>query len=213
MNEQLLNEMKVMIESSKADVIQSLTQEIKGLREIIIALQSRVDELEKANNILSQKSSHLQEDTVKLVMDEVDERRRRDNNIVIFGLAERTFGTLDERKESDAQNVVRLHSALGLSHVKAVSFHRLGRANAEAKRPLLVKFETINDRNLVLRHSSSLRTNSEFRRVFVHPDLTRMQQENWRILRAELHRRRDGGEDVMIYKNQIVPRKNHTDFS
>lgn len=55
----------------------------------------------------------------------------------------------------------------------------------------------------VLRSGRKLRSSTRFRRVFVAKDLTKLQQEEARNLRAELKRRRELGEDVVIFRNQV----------
>ena len=46
----------------------------------------------------------------------------------------------------------------------------------------------------------------EFRKVFIKPDLTPLQQSQEKALRFELKRRRDAGEDVILRRGKIVTR-------
>ena len=151
----------------------------------------------------------------ELIFDECEERRRRERNIVIFGLAEKPFGTLEERKKNDADQLTFLSEVLNLQQVDMHHFHRLGRGNslnAGVSRPLLVKLNSIADKVLFLKSSSTLKKFPQYRSVFIHPDLTRMQQNKRKQLRLELRGRRDRGEDVVISRNRVVNKKTSQGF-
>ena len=47
---------------------------------------------------------------------------------------------------------------------------------------------------------------SEFKNVFIHLDLTPVQQEEQRRNRLLLKERRDKGEDVVLYGGQVILR-------
>ena len=73
-------------------------------------------------------------------------------------------------------------------------------------RPLKVMFTDVRVRDQVLRTGKNLHS-SRFRSVFINKDLTPLQQTEQRTLTAELRRRRQGGEDVVIRGDKVVTRQ------
>ena len=53
---------------------------------------------------------------------------------------------------------------------------------------------------------------TSFKNLFIHSDLTSMQQEIERDLRKELKERREQGEDVVSYSGEVRPRQNVRGF-
>ena len=70
--------MKIMIEASQTTVIQSLSQEIQYLKNTVITLKNRVDELEKMYHLLTDILGLFIETMTELIFDECEERRRRE---------------------------------------------------------------------------------------------------------------------------------------
>ena len=58
----------------------------------------------------------------------------------------------------------------------------------------------------VLRSARKLKVSTSFRKVYVNPDRTPVQQAEHKNLRSELLSRRGKGEDVVIFKQSVVPR-------
>jgi len=61
-------------------------------------------------------------------------------------------------------------------------------------RPIRIKLENFKDRRKMLKKASSLRTDKDFERVYVVPDLTRQQQDLDRKLREKLNSFKQQGE-------------------
>ena len=90
--EAMLLEIKSQIESSKKEVINSLTGEIRKLKETIKDLSNRVVDLEEKYACL-QENQNVMEDRIT---NECAQRRIRENNFIVFGLKENVTGTVVE---------------------------------------------------------------------------------------------------------------------
>lgn len=202
----MLREIKTMIESSKNEVIQSLRDEIKNLKETIKLLTQRVEHLESVNANLNENNDALSNEMTDRIMGECDERRRRENNVVIFGIKERVTGTPTEREQHDREAVTEVTQALELSDSEIETVRRLGKpdTNRGGKRPLLVKLKTLDQKMKLVHRARLLRNTSIFKSVYVNPDLTPLQQIKRKELLLELRKRRANGEDVVISNNKVV---------
>ena len=209
----MLSEIKLLIEENRNEVIQTLKGEINSLKTFIATLTKRVDELEKANSALSEKYDDLIENMSDKILDECDQRKRRERNVVISGLDETVHGTVSERIEQDKDRVAEVFKELALPDMDIESVQRLGKpASSNGKRLLLVKLQTFDQKMRVLQQATALRNSSRFRRVYINPDLTPLQQSKRRELMAEIRRRRDNNEDVIIFRNRVVLRNSISHF-
>ena len=74
-------------------------------------------------------------------------------------------------------------------------------------RPLLVCFESAEDKNIVVSRSYLLCHHEKFQKVFVAPDRTQMEREKHKRLVTELKKRRSEGEpDLAIRNGSIIVR-------
>lgn len=147
-----------------------------------------------------------------VVLDEVEDRERRRNNIVLFGLPEQESGTAEARKEHDKGLLEEVFEALDCGEVEIDSFHRLGRVVEGKTRPVKAVLHTREGKTEVLRNSRSLRNTDKFKRVFVSNDKTKLQQSEWNNLRKELAERKEAGEDAIIYGGRVVLRNSISNF-
>ena len=68
----------------------------------------------------------------------MEDRRRRNQNVVLFDLTEHSYNLGSENKNADESDVNRICSELGLDNLKMVTSYRLWRRNDSRKRPLKV---------------------------------------------------------------------------
>ena len=107
-NESMMGEFKGIIEIGKAEIISSLSSEISQLRESVKTLSKRVEDLETTNATLRAKCKELSDVSLDKVLEECDQRKRRENNIVVSGVKEKLDGSVDARKYSDNEEVEKL---------------------------------------------------------------------------------------------------------
>lgn len=207
----LLSEIKVLIESSKNEVIDSLTSEITRLRDEIASLSQRVNNLEAENKVLKDSFEQMGDEMIEGMFKEYELRRKRETSVVVFGITEKTEGTLAEKKNHDFCKITDIFKELQVPETTIIHHHRLGRAT-DGKRPITLKLNSIDHRNKVLKAAFSLRNARNFSSVFIKPDLTPTQQDQRKRLLTELHNRRRNGEDVVIYRNKIVLKNSIKNF-
>ena len=57
---------------------------------------------------------------------EIEDRRRRDQNVVFFNLVEHSYSSDTENKDADERGVSKICSKLGLDNLKVMTSYRLG---------------------------------------------------------------------------------------
>ena len=187
-----------------------LSRKLDPICDSVADLNAQLKELSSSLVALNKKYSDLQcefRDKEEELYNEIQERHRRRKCIVISGLPEPVAGSPDERKAEDKDAILRVAQSCGadLSNMKELS--RIGKINGSRPRLLLVKCKDTRQKFDVLRLSKNLRKNSNFRNVYINPDLTVTERNRDRQLREELRQRRSKGEDVFIKHGKIVKRE------
>ena len=162
-----------------------LEEQLKTLKSDNSKMQSQVDQLSK-----QQRAQDAQLDSVKKAhssSEESEERGKRASKLIVTNLPEQEGEQLEG-------TVHRLCKALGKADVAVKSATRIGKPRTEAKladgvedtnpfaglqggRPVLVCFETVQDKHEVLKGRKNLRNSDEFKRVGLDDFLTKQQQE------------------------------------
>ena len=140
---------------------------------------------------------------------EIEERA---SNLVVYGLKESEKEEAKDRREEDDDKVREMADEIGVE-VKGkleVKF-RAGKKVEDGKpRPVIVKVEDDETRELLLKHARRLARNDDWKNVFISPDLTWKQREEAKKeekkLREEAERKneeaknggRTGGRWVVI---------------
>jgi hypothetical protein len=213
-----LDNIKILIENSKAEVIDSLKKivrdELKSLKEDISVLSSRVDKLENDNRLLfrgyedlsKQAKAHqaLDDGQIEEVVREIEQRYLRRENVIIRGLPEPESGSPAQRNAADIEHIHDIFSAMGLDKTMFKEANRLGRITHDRPRLLKVRCSDIESQREVLRRSRSLKDTDGYKSVYINKDLTVNEQKRYGLLRAELVRRRNDGEAVGIRNGRVV---------
>ena len=207
-----------------------LKDEFDELRSHLIQLESRITDIEKFSsssrkkleqhdndiNALRTSISEIENSRLDLsqqdVLDEMEERELRRDNIAVFGIFEKTNGSLSERIQHDQEEVEQLFETMELPGLPFVHTRRVGRTVTGKSRPLIVKLRSRLDKPFVLRNTRLLKSSDKFKRTYVSNDLTKRQQNDRRKLRQELKNRWDAGEDVVIYKGKVCSRDSVKNF-
>lgn len=220
-----LNDIKALIEKSREEILTSVQVETEKYGKIVQAISTRLDEVMKANEALMQRVNFLEsrvdylsnrkndpvlcEDTLR----EMQERHKRRKFIVISGLQECCSGSPEDRSLEDEEMVKTLASEIGIENLEVKDISRIG--SLQSRRPRLLRFKcsSVSTKLSLLRTSKNLRRCKGYERVYLNPDLTKLQQEQNRKLRHELEVRREAGERVVIRAGRIVEvkRGNHFD--
>ena len=213
-----LSDIKDLIESSKKELLKAVEQETEKLTNCINQLRLRVESLEKSNEALHQKNGQMEAEIEELKsercqeINELQERVFRQNNLIISGVAEKTEGSVQDRKAHDVSVCEKLCNELGIMG-DFEEITRIGR-NDTGPKPRLIRLrcKVMNMKQSILRNSKKLKDLPAYKGIFINPDRTRLQQKNDKALRDELKRRRGHGENVIISNNKIIDIKERLNF-
>ena len=211
-----LSEVQNLLDSTRTEIL----LELKGIKDFLTSLDSKIRSVEcTLRKVLDTQKQHDSEltkmkgDILSLkeeqsaIFDEMEERDRRKTNLILSGLPERSDGSVEERKKWDAEKVKSLFNSLsGLHHGTLASTFRIGKINSGKPRLLRVVCRDVDTKRALLQKAKDLRNMSDYKHVFINPDLTPVQQKADKLLREELKRRRASGEDVIIRRGKIVNR-------
>ena len=142
--------------------------------------------------------SKAKERDMEMKMKEVLEREKRRLNVVVMGLPE------ESEEEDRAKIGTIVNSLIEEVQIKFLVLGRIGK-KGEKPRPLRVKFENLEDKRRVLGRARNLKKTEGLDKVYVVPDLTKMQQDEDKKLRSEVKRLRENGEtNVKISKGAVI---------
>lgn len=209
-----VSEIKNLIEGSENRVIKILKDEIGELNSSITSLKLLLKDLEQKNNELEEKYDKV---TVELdllkkqnlrrdieLSSEIEDRTRRKLNVVVSGIPESS----NNPEQYDKEKCVEIFRKLDIAEDCITGVSRVGRRSDEnSPRLLRVKFESVTEKVTAVKNAKQLRKFPQFRKVFVNPDRTPLQQRFWRELLFEMRQRRDRGEDVVIFRDRVVRRR------
>jgi hypothetical protein len=198
---QLLQEFSKLLDSK----LDPLICELQTFKEKLKSFETRIVQLETVSGPGNEMSLSNEEQMMKIV-DEVHQVSLRKNNLIINGLQESENGSLQERETHDRVELTQLALALGVDDLKVSEVRRLGHSQSKKPRPLKIKCTDYEVKQKLLISGKCLRSHDKFKRTYVNPDMTRMQQSWNQKLRTELKRRRDNGEDVVIRGGTVVLR-------
>ena len=142
---------------------------------------------------------------------ELEDRRRRELNIVVFNLDEGSSTQNLENKISDEIAVVDIASQLGLQNLEIETSYRLGKRNKDTTRPLKIILKNRQQRKYLLEHSKDIRNNidKKYSRIIIVKDLT---QEQRKIKREKRESRNKQKQDNIRYNQPHTEEKQNMSF-
>jgi len=180
-------------------------------------LEEKVDDVMKAIGSQQLDAAKLLEGAMKTQNEEAheeeEEKRKRKVNVIVHGLKEPGAINSEDRVIEDRDATEELLHIISCDTVSVRQVTRLGAqptADSAAKpRPLRITFESEGSRDEVLRKAKNLRSkDGDWKRVFLHQDLTPRQREVRKKLVQELQERRSKGEaDLVIVNGRITKRR------
>jgi len=134
------------------------------------------------------------------IADELADRERRKNNLIIYNLVEKSD------READKKAFTDLCQAVFSGQFTVTKVFRLGKRtdNNDRPRPLLVVFHDESDKNVLLASSPKLRHHDLYKNVYLSPDRTKFERVNYKKLVEELKLRRSNGENNLIIRNNSI---------
>lgn len=211
-----LNELKQFITQLFKSEFQTLSHKLetlegrlKSFENSIISIkeeqEKQASEIQELKAGLTCESSRFKNLETLEMISEIEDRLRRRKNVIFTGVEELASGNTSEREAHDEDKVKTIIDELNLSSVSVTQTARIG-GKREGGRLLKVTFSDEESRTKLLRYAKSLRTSSNFKRIFINPDRTPKEQMLFRESYQELRQRRAAGEDVVYYRGIVMKR-------
>ena len=155
------------------------------------------------------------EETINTVMDEINERKARENNLIIFGLEELKSETKQERLEHDDQQVKQLFAdcKITLHEDNIKKTRRLGKYDSKSEtssRPLMVNMQSVEAKLMLFKNIHQIKNVPKYKTVNVSNDLTKAERENEKKLWIEakkLQEKEESGEYIYRVRGPPWARK------
>jgi len=170
-------------------------------------LKKVVDGLQKTVNALGQverstvSSPEQNKMDVTEAINEYREREYRKCNIILHNVPESNKENGGERKADDIAWIEKLGNELQCT-IPVKEAIRLGKKRLVKPRLLKVVLDSVRAKRNILTETGKLRNgNEEYKNIYITPDQSLKEREANRLLRAELKRRTDGGEQNLVIKN------------
>ena len=134
------------------------------------------------------KKSEAQLDIINTMTIEANDRSKRENNVVIFGLPVSSKALVEEKIKEDENTMRTLFNDLSLDKDKICKIHRLKQGINSSRPPsVVIQLSNLQDRNNVLKAAKNLKSMN--RNVFINPDLTIAERHLANQLRTEAKKR------------------------
>lgn len=198
--------------------LSSISEQLKDHNKRILTCESnftdvfdRVTCLE--TKIIEMEKSSFQNDEMSVCLEEWENRFRRKNNAIIFGLTEHAPENA-EGNDDDKSLVIQLLGIICPDSIPDDSFKcvRIGflSQTATKPRPLKLMFQNSNQSTMFREAYFKLKTKDllplSMRSIQVSPDKTKLQQAEYRRVKGELEGRKSKGEtDIVIQFRHGVP--------
>lgn len=209
-------DMKVMIKKLKEENM-ILKVENEELQKRLLAIESKVESIEKGVNVEETLIEEISERVLEVVREEEDKRNRL-NNLVLFGVHESDKEQGYDREQDDKERCNEIFDiGVGIGNVEIEQVIRLGKRNSSGydrtqlpkPRPLLVKLRYATAKFDILKKAKNLR-NAESERlksIMIAPDMTKKEREKDKKFREELKIKKDSGETGWyIKRGQLLQR-------
>ena len=197
------SDIEQLIFGAKEEILKHLQFEIKKIDNSIENLTTKIEKFEDRLTELQEKSAAQETQIQDIkntigticgkitadITDEMEQRARRMQNLVISGIPELNDGSVEERRAHDESEVKKVLCELGMESISNCRASRIGKPRQDRSRLLKLTCPDAHTKQKILRNGKSLRTSILYKKVYVNEDQTPMQQEQSRMLRAELKRR------------------------
>ena len=173
-------------QNTREKVISSVEEEVKELKNEIRKLK----EARNSKNIKTEESAGINRLVPTLyttnqdnqVLKEIEDRNTRRRNVIITGIEEKT-------EEDVMETVTGLLEKIGSITTMSFITYRIGKANVDKTRPIIVKFENEIDKEHVLCKKWKLKNMTGCEKIFVREDMTWKQRETLTDLIREARER------------------------
>lgn len=174
---------------------------MNGVKDEQVTCRADIDKL----NVKVEKLEDSIEDKVYEAVEEYRNRESRKCNIILHQIAESDKEDSKDRKAHDTKMVHKVLAAIEVEDVEIQSVVRLGKRDPFGDRLMKVSLGSVKQKSESLRNAKKLRNTNKWKEVYITPDMTPKEREQSKILRAELKRRREEGEErLVIRRGKII---------
>ena len=198
--------------SNKLNELSSQNRNLqKQIEDVCFQITSPQNQITGTSETVSQTTAPTSESPTTAALsiaDELADRERRKNNLIIYNLPESTDNSKDKSFFTE------LCKSVFDTTVKITKSLRLGKKHENKNRPLLIGLE--NQQNVVniTSRAAYLRHHDKYENIYIAPDMTKYQRSKHKQLVDELKRRKSNGENNLIIRNgEIVTRRLRTQNS
>ena len=208
------------LEKKYDDKIKYLENEVKQNKEKVLKNEQKPSQANLEKMIEDVKKTEVElekkiESELKVYLNKKEDKENRKNNIIIMKLEENNGENEEERTNKDRIEIKKLlnvtnpelEAELENAIPKKTSL-RLGKKKDGINRPIKLVLPDEEMKIEIFKGCKKLK-NSAFNHISIQNDLTREEQETNYKMRQELRQRKEKGEKVCIYKNEIIPECEH----
>ena len=162
-------------------------------------------EMRQQPNSTAPQISSISEQVQAMVTEERD-REKRKLNLCIFNMSETSEEATDELTNLKGFLHAKLDISQGEINPALTKVIRIGTRSNDKARAMILTCANSDIKRKILKNAyklKSFRTDAN-KKVFIVPDMTKVQREDDKKLKDELWRRRNQGEEVTIRRGKIV---------
>ena len=191
----------------------------KKLDRMFIMFSNLSTELQAIKNNQKQQGANLEEKISKIVdqklkerLDQIDEKEKREKNIVIFGIAESKETGIAAKAEdlSTVQDLITSHcpEILDEDITEPIRLGKNKPAEGDKPRPLKLKMSSVKAKWSAIKISKAININRSIEeRIYINPDLSNEERVTQKALRTQLKARKAAGENDLIIKGDKIVKK------
>jgi hypothetical protein len=157
------------------------------------------------NKAKDQKKTEIVSDTIK----EMNERKSREKNMIIYGLNEPESTNREERLAHDKSEIMEITKTceVEITEEDIATTKRIGRYDPEKPvRPLMVVLREAEIKRTILRNGNKLKSEeSNYKHISLAHDMTRTEREEEKKLWAEAKQRQTKSQGKYIFKVRGPP--------
>ena len=175
-----------------------INDQIKELQAKVTHGENKIKTIADTVNKIDPKTSETRVNRLQAnenIMREIQERKKRECNIIMVGVAEPAGDNIKERYINEESEVIKIITSLKNDISKPEKFFRLGKYNPEKPRKLKVCFANPEQTTYLLRNKDKLPANVKF-----FSDQTPTQYKYLTYVKDELKRRTANGETNLTIK-------------
>lgn len=160
------------------------------VREIVKeVIADQVDQSSNDTSVKTVANGKPAQENVSHVIEEIRERKTRENNLMIFGMKEHNSDNKEDRESSDREKVNQIFTdaKIKLEENSITSVARLGNfvKNKEGCRPLMVELKSVDIKVSLFKNMHYIKDKPKYQGMNMCNDLTKAERENEKRLWAE----------------------------